>query len=132
MSSTLTISLSAVTVALIMTAAIGALLGTFRRGVIRELREALQTAELEISVNRGIVSRLENHVAKLDARCDILERENQSLREILSSGSHLAPVIGAELHKHYVAMKKFHIALARHLGADEGLAGAILLAEEES
>ena len=53
----------------------GLMLGQFRRGVVTELREALNSAQSEIEINRGIVARLETEMAALrQLNTDLIHR----------------------------------------------------------
>lgn len=83
----------------------------YRRGVVKELRESLKTASTEIEIHRGIVDRLESKIDALDARCTALEVENKSLRGILATGTHLAPVIEVQLTE-IISLLKEHERLA--------------------
>lgn len=76
----------------------GLLAGQFRRGVVQELRDSLETANTEIGIERARADRLErtlqdNNVAihRLEERIQRLEGENRILRETLQTGLKLAP-----------------------------------------
>ena len=96
-------------------AASGLLLGQFRRGVIRELRESLTTAQTEIGINRQIVNRLEDSIRKVEARCGTLEHENSGLRIAVETGAALVPFVQAEFAKFERSVIARHQILAQAL-----------------
>lgn len=51
----------------------GVVFGQFRRGVVTELREALETARNEIEIERGRADRLERTVERLEEKVHELE-----------------------------------------------------------
>ncbi len=93
----------------------GILLGQFRKGVVSELRESLETAQTEIAINRGIVNRLEVDMKKMEGRCEHLEAENRALRTAVETGAALVPFMREELDKFEIRILARHRILAQSL-----------------
>ncbi len=93
----------------------GIVLGQLRRGVIEELRESLRTAQVEIDINRSIVSRLDEAMKKIEGRCEHLETENKNLRTAVETGAALVPFMREEFAKFQDQVVARHKILAQAL-----------------
>ena len=88
-----TFSLGSVMVIAGLFVAAGALFGQFRRGVVKELRDSLDTARTEIGIERDRANRIEHEMRALEAANAALAAEVKTLRELLVGGDHLAVAI---------------------------------------
>jgi len=94
----ITYILGAITAVLTLVLLAGLLAGQFRKGVVQELRDSLETANTEIEIERKRADRLDRDVKQavlatraLESRIAALETENRVLRETLQTGLRLAP-----------------------------------------
>ena len=85
-----TFSLGSVIVIASLVLAGGVLFGQFRRGIVRELRDSLDTARTEIGIERDRANRIEAEMRKLEAANAALTAEVKTLRELLVGGEHLS------------------------------------------
>lgn len=73
----------------------GLLAGQFRRGVVSELRDALEAAKNENEILSSRADRLETDMKELSRKVDALHTENAALQAAIASGATLAPQITA-------------------------------------
>ena len=85
-----TFSLGSVVVIAGLVLAGGVLFGQFRRGIVRELRDSLDTARTEIGIERDRANRIEAEMRKLESANAALSAEVKTLRELLVGGDHIS------------------------------------------
>jgi Skp family chaperone for outer membrane proteins len=77
----------------------GLVAGQFRRGVVDELRDALQTAKTEIDIERARSDRLEREAQQLRTELAGLRAEVATLRSVLTDDRKLASTIAEALRR---------------------------------
>lgn len=75
----------------------GLLAGQFRRGVVKELRNALESALTEIKIQRERGDRQDEDLKSLTVEVAGLRKENEILRSVLISGEHFREVVAEEI-----------------------------------